>query len=825
MDTLLQDLRYALRTLGRAPGFTTVAVVTLALGIGAAAAGFSLLNWVLLRPVPGVPEPSRAGFVSFAERLKEGGYMPQGVTPTQRDGILRNAPAVAGLAGMEGPMAANVAADRGAAKRASVDFVTSDYFRTVGAGMQLGRAFVTEDDAPPLGRRVAVISDRLWHDLFAADSGILGMTVRVNGIACTVIGVVAAGFLGPDHFRPTDVWVPGSTYWDIRHLSAARRPPELSYNRWVVRLREGASFHQAEAQLQAGIRALALADTSHFTANVAATVLPGLGLEAQYGAKEIIDHQLALILGIALLVLLVACANVANLLLFRRAQRRADVVVRLVLGASRGRLVRYATTESALIGVASGVLGVVLALWVNGLFHHYRLLRFLSMEGLRIDWRVLGFAVTAGVLAAILAGLIPAFVGSRADLGSDLKASGPTQAGSAPLLRTGLAILQVAVSLSLVAGGYLFARTLQRYARVPLGFDPAGVTVFQVEPKAQGYEPLQAQNYLRALRSRIAALPGVEQVSLLSLPPFFGIRRRDRVHRVDAPPEARPELVASQQISGDYFSLMRIPVLRGATFQPGDLWPDSGRAVGKVILSAKLARNLYGPADPLGQIVVLPGFQEDHSAEVVAIVGDVHWSERGGDVEPMLYAPVGQGETPYGPMIGVRSRVAAGMLEREVQEIGRSLDPAMPIESNGPLSESVATAVASETLLFKLVGLLAALALLLSAVGVYSLTAYGVTTRLREFGVRMALGAEPRDILHAAARPALAIIGLGVVCGVAGAMYLTRFIKASLYGVSPFDPVAFVTAAVLLAVAVLLASWIPARRAAKVDPMVALRYE
>jgi putative ABC transport system permease protein len=266
-------------------------------------------------------------------------------------------------------------------------------------------------------------------------------------------------------------------------------------------------------------------------------------------------------------------------------------------------------------------------------------------------------------------------------------------------------------------------------------------------------------------------------------------------------------------------------VLHGTTFGPGDLWPDSGRAVGKVILSAALARFLFGVADPVGQIVVLPDYRGNRFAEVVGIVGDVHWNERGGDVEPMLYAPVGQGAISYGPMLAVRSHVTAAELEREVQEIGRALDPAMPIESRGPLTATVATAVSSETLLFKLVGLLSAFALVLSAVGVYSLIAYGVTTRLREFGIRMALGAQARDILRAAARPALAIIGIGVVGGVAGTMYLTRFIKASLYGVSPLDPVAFVTAALVLGIAVLLASWIPARRASRVDPMVALRYE
>jgi predicted permease len=824
MDALLQDLRYALRTLGRNPGFTAAAVLTLALGIGAATAGFSLLNWLLLRPVAGVRQPSRAGLVWLAVH-ENGGYSPGSLTLTQREDVLHRSPAVAVLAGREGPIEVNAAPEAGTPQRISVEFVTSDYFRAVGVGTEVGRGFVPEDDAPPLGRRVVVIGERLWLDLFDERPDVAGQTLRVNGMPCTVIGVAARGFRGPDHLREADAWMAGTTEWDIRHLPAARRPPEPYFNRFVLRLRSGATFDQAAAQLQSAVRALALADTADFSPKVSATVIPRLGIEAMYGARDLIDHQLALVMGVAGLVLLVACANVANLLLFRRAQRRADIVVRLVLGAGRARLVRYALTESALVGIASGLLGALTALWLTGLFRHVRMLRFISLEGIALDWRVLAFAVVVGVLASLLAGLVPALLRSRVDLGSQLKAAGPTQAGGAPRLRSGLAVLQMAVSLTLVAGTYLLARTLQRYAAVPLGFQPAGVTVFAADPDEQGYTAQQARLYLRALQDRVAGLPGVQQVALVTLPPFLGIINVAPVRRLEAPADAKSLAAGSDQVSAEYFALLGIPVLRGRTFATSDIFPDSGHALGKVILSAHLARSLYGDSNAVGRIVVLPGIGRSDRAEVVGVVGDVHWVDRGGEVEPMLYTPVGQGGSPYSPMIAVRSHLAAATLEREVQRIGRGLDPALPIQSNGPLSETVAQSLASQTLLFRLVGLLSTVTLLLTAVGVYSLVAYGVTTRLREFGLRIALGAEGRDIVRTAARPAVAIVLFGVVIGIAGAAYLTRFIKASLYGVGPTDPVAFVTAVVVLGGAVLLASWVPARRAAKVDPMVALRYE
>ena len=675
MATLLQDLRYALRTLARSPGFTAAAVLTLGLGIGAATAGFTLLDWLLLRPVAGVREPSRAGFVWLAVH-ENGGYSPNSLTREQLNIVLGHAPAVTGLAGREGPLDVNAAAGHGDPQRVSVEFVASNYFQVLGVPITLGRAFVPEDNAEPGGRRVAVISDRLWHEMYGGRPDVLGATIRINGLSCTVIGVVAPGFRGPDHLRESDAWLPGATYFGIQHFSyrgpAASR--ELPYDRFVLRLRPTATFDEAASQLQSAVHALALADTTQLSPNLEANVIPRLGLEAMYGSRGIIDHQLTLALGIAGLVLLVACANVANLLLLRRTQRRADTVVRLALGASRARLVRYGLTEDVLVGLASGATGVGLALLLLELFRRFRMRGFISLEHITLDHRVLGFAVAAGVLASVLAGVIPAVLGSRADLSSDLRASGPTLAGGAPLLRSGLAILQVAVSLSLVAGSYLFARTLQRYAAVPLGFDPSGVTVFAADPNAQGYTPEQARAYVRALQLRISALPGVQPVALLALPPFQGVTDNQAIRRDDAPPGTKPLSVASNQVSGDYFSVLGIPLLQGASFQSADLWPDSTRAFGKAILSARLAQQLYASDNPVGRIVSLPDYRGDHHAEVVGVVGDVHWIDRGGDIEPMLYTPVSQhGFRP--PMIAVRS---ASPRERWSRRSSRSVGGLIP---------------------------------------------------------------------------------------------------------------------------------------------------
>ncbi|MFI5234923.1 MAG: ABC transporter permease, partial [Gemmatimonadales bacterium] len=412
MDTLIQDLRYAVRALRKAPGFTVTAVLTLALGIGAATAGFNLLNWVILRPLPGLRDADQLGLVWFASGTRQS-LSPSTVTPTQRDAILRTAPAVAGLAGEEGATQVNVAAEGQPPRQIWAEFVTSNYLTLLGERPQLGRGFAADEDLPRTGRPVAVISDGLWRGLFGGRADILGQTVDVNGLHFRVIGVGSPGFHGGDRFNQPDLWMPGETYWDVHYFLPAQRPPESGYYKFLLRLRAGASFAQAESQLKGAIGAMARTDTANFDARVTATVFPGVGLDAM--GREQITHQLRLVMGLAGLMLLVACANVANLLLFRRAQRRADTVVRLVLGASRGRLIRHFLAESAILGLVGAVGGVIIALWMGEAFRSLPLLRRISIQEMSLDWRVLAFAVGAGLVAALSAGIAPALFGSRSD--------------------------------------------------------------------------------------------------------------------------------------------------------------------------------------------------------------------------------------------------------------------------------------------------------------------------------------------------------------------------------------------------------------------------
>lgn len=819
-DTLLLDLRYALRALRRSPRFTALAVLTLGLGIGTATVAFGTMYQVLLDPLPGVRDPGRLGLALVGWRT-ENGWAIQDLNASQRATVLRMSPAIEGISGFQNGQDAVGATDV-SVRQLSVAFVSGDYFALLGARPAMGRLLSDADDPPNGGTRVAVISDQLWKDVFGGRPDVLGQRLTVNGLSFTVVGVSARGFKGTSRFQAPFVWLPGNTACDVHHNSfCAQRSTTYRYFEHVLRLRSGASFEQAAAQMRAAVHVVAVGDTANFRAKADAEVFPGLGLEPL--PRAAIHRRIDLILGIAGLVLLITCANVANLALLRRLQRRADVSVRLVLGAGRWRVARLFLLESAIIGLASGVTGTAVAFVLRELFGALRLLGVWNAGPVNVDGRLFAFAAGVGLVSSLLAGAVPALLGFGGELGAEVRASSRTQVGGAPRLRASLAVLQVAVSLTLVTGGYLLASTLKHVADLPLGFDPTGVTLFQVSPSLLGYSDAQARIYFVELEQRLQGLGGVSGAALMDRGPMRG-PEWVRFARGDG---LNGEWLqgANRQVSADYFATMGVPVLRGRSFSPADEWRDSTARPYRTIISVSLARRLFGSADPLGRLIKKQG-PPDTQLEVIGVVGDVRPANPAETSRAEVYEPLGQSYDPGLEVeVGVKSALPPAMLDREVERVARSLDPSLPVEYEGTLVDRVAETVASQTILLKLVGALSILCLLLTAVGVYATVAYGVSTRIREFGVRVALGADKRSLIRTALGPAPVIVGTGVVLGTLGALYLTKFIAASLYGVSRFDPLAFVIAALVLAVAVLLASWLPARRAAEIDPMVALRYE
>ncbi|HWH04683.1 MAG TPA: ADOP family duplicated permease [Gemmatimonadales bacterium] len=815
MESLLQDLRYAFRTLAKAPGFTVTAVITLALGVGAAAATFTLLSWVRLRPLPDVQDPASLGLVWFAVRTPDGGFRPSGLTAADRDGLLAAAPSLKGLSGEQ--IGSLTLAESGSpARMLRAEFVMGDYFSVLGATPFLGRTLLPGDDIEQ-GGFAAVISDEVWRSTFGSRPDIVGQPVRFNGFAFTIVGVMPSGFVGVERLRPTDVWVPGNLTATLYH---APRTQAMRYYEMVARLSPGGTFALADQQLHSALRPI-VADTANYPSGETVTVFPGVGLSAL--GRDPIIRQVDLLMGIGILLLVITCANIANLLLFRAARRQGEAFVRRALGASRLRLARHLLSEHLLIGLAGGTLGMLTAWWLGDAFGRFRLLGFIRLDGMHADWRVFAFAVAVGIVAALASGLVSLFT-PIPDLGTAIKTSGSSRTSTAPKVRAGLGAVQVAVSVTLVTGTLLMARTLQKYADVRLGFDPHGVLDVDVNPGVAGYSPKATATYLRTLVNRLSGVPGVESVALTAQIPFAGIRNMATVNPVDS--SVSPVTTLSNAVSEDYFATLGIPILEGRPFVRGELWPDSGASVGAVILSQSLARQLFGTRDPVGGMVRIGEGRRELPAQVVGIAGDVHWNSLREDPDPLLYEPFGQGWAPTGAQVAVRApHIPTEVLSRQIEDAGRALDPALPVTPWGSLSDAVASSLSTQTTLLTLGAILGALAVLLAAVGIAALVGYGVTLRTREFGIRMALGADGKSVIRTAIAPTAVVLASGTVIGLIGALYFTRFIALWLYGVSRYDPLSFGGAVLVLGISVLVASWIPARRAAAVDPLTALRSE
>jgi putative ABC transport system permease protein len=801
MDLFRQDLRYALRSLGRTPGFTLVASLTLALGLGANTAMFSVIQAVLLRPLP-YQEPDRLVMV-WEHNL-----------PRQRDrnvvspaNYLRwreRATSFTDLAMYTWSSTVFTGGD--APERVSGRSVTTNLFSVLGAQPVLGRVFTAEEGVPG-GPEVILLSHGLWQRRFGGDPSVVGRQVAIAGGTVTVVGVMPAAFraLGTEE------------YWEPFTIGAETREPQGRYAMVLGRLKPGISPERAGAEMITIARGLE-SEFPDFDTGWSTTVVP-LTEQVVGGARQ----MLLVLLGAVALVLLIACANVANLTLVRATGRARETAVRVALGAPRGRLVRQWLLESLVLAALGGAAGLLLGVWGVDLLKALAPSDVPRLTEIRLDGGVLVVTALVVLIVGVLAGL-PAAVGIRSRHSALAEATQRTTAGGASQRwRQGLVVVQLALALMLLAGAGLMVRSLSRLLAVNPGFDPAGVLTVELSLPSALYEDGPRRNaFFDRVLEQVRGMPGVTTAGVVSALPLTGLASATSFRVVGRPEPAAGQWPVADIRSADegYFPALGIPLKRGRLPAPADA-PSSPPVV---VINETMARQLWPDGDPIGARVRVNWNDPEMEPEVVGVVGDVRHTGLDGDVRPMIYYPRWQSPSGYMVLV-VRSVTDPLALAASIRGVVRQLDPALPMGDIAPMHEYVSRSVADRRYPMLLLGLFGGLAVTLAAIGLYGVVAHGVGLRSREFGVRIALGASPGDLARLVLSGAGALAVGGVVLGTAGALASTRVLTHLLYGVAPSDPGTLVAAAVLLALVVLFAAWLPARRAARVDPMTALRSE
>jgi predicted permease len=833
MKTLWQDVRYGARALWKSPGFTLVAALSIALGIGANTAIFSLVNATLLRRLP-VQEPERLAYVFSGQ---PGGLYSTSSYPDYVDFRDRGGDLFRGLAA-RGGISASLGVGDGA-DLVTGSIVTGNYFEVLGVSAARGRTITPEDDRAPGAHPVVVLSHGLWQRRFGGGE-VVGREVGLNGQSFNVVGVLPAEYTGVDQGRADDIYVPMS-------MQAVMRPPRGGYsgemnpdllkvrgNRWLFmigRLKEGVGPEQAQAALAVVSKQL---DQSYPETNNDRTVTVTRAEEGDPQSRGSLVSVAGLLLSVVGIVLLIACANVANLLLARGAARRKEMAVRLALGASRWRVVRQLLTESVLLSLLGGVAGLMLALWAIDLMKAAPppAGALPIAPAFTVDLRVLGFTLALSALTGVLFGLAPALQASRPDLVPALKDETVSlDRGRRFSLRSLLVVAQVALSLVLLVGAGLFLRSVSHARAIDPGFDAERLLVAQLNINLLRYTRAQGRDFYRQVVERVGALPGVEAVSLARVVALTGggstrglllegqAGEGNDLRSEGASPSAGNQTVGVNVVGPNYLKTLGVPLVRGRDFSAADT-EESPNVV--LVNEAFAARHLAGQ-DPLGKRLSFNGARGPWH-EIVGVARDSKYYRLGEARTPYVYLPLAQNhETGMALVVRASGEPAAlsGAVRREVQ----SLEKNLPVTDARPMTEVIGAALYAARTGATMLTCFGLLALLLAAVGLYGVMAYSVSRRTREVGIRMALGARGRDVLRLVLGEALVLVACGVALGLAGAWAASRLLSGFLYGVSTTDPVAFIGTTAVLAAAALLACLIPARRATKVDPMVALRYE
>ena len=816
---MLNDLKYALRLLRRSPLFTLTAALSLAIGIGANTTIFSIASALLLRPLPGLSDPSRLVDIG---RTQDGRGFDNSSYPNYRDYRERQKMLtdVYAYRGEPQPMSLATASD---AVRIYGAIVTANYFTVLGVRPLLGRTLQDSDDARDRSHSVVVLSYDLWKRTFGGKEAIVGQTISLNSRPFMVVGVAPAGFQGTTLLRP-DAWTPmaGVAETMPRLAQAINNVFNQRSAVWLVmggRLKEGATIEQANAEAQA-IGANLQKEYPNENKGKSLTVVRSTLVPGQ---AVTVGGFFGLLMIIVLLVLMIACVNVAGILLARGAARRREIAVRLAVGAGRGRLIRQLLTETTILFIAGGSAGLVLSLWLTKLL--LALIPKLPVPvdlTVHTDWRVVSFGIVLSFIAAILSGLAPALQASRADLVPALKTEGLDSGRPRLRLRNLFVIGQVTMSLMLVIVAGLFLRALEHAAAVQPGFDERRVEVVQLDFSLAGYTQETARPFVRQLLEQIRSMPGIESATLSVDLPLDGGRMGLGGLRVPGKTPSRGESFQADWnvVEPGVFRTLRLPLVRGRDFNDADTATSPWVAV----VNEALATQIWPGEDPLGkQMMVRDDNGKDHPVTIVGVTGNARLIWLTGNVDPYIYVPFAQRYIPRASIlvrtIDDRSSVP------DVRSRLRTLNPNLPITEAMRLSELTAIGLVPQRMAASVAGTLGLVGLLLCAIGIYGVTSYSVAQRTREIGIRVALGADRRNVLRLVLRQGLVLAAIGTAVGVVIAAVGSTFLESLLYGVRGLDPLTFGSACALFVVVTLAASYIPALRATKVDPMVALRAE
>ncbi len=809
MSQFLQDLRFGARGLARSPGFAAVALATIALGIGANTAIFSVVNAVLIRPLP-YPQPER--LVAVFQTLPSQGVAQTGASyPNYVDWQAR-AKSFDALAAIR--MHDYTLTEQGDPALIIAATVTSNLFRILQTPPLLGRTLAASDDdpsAPP----VAVIGERLWRSRFNADPAIVGKPILLDRQACTVVGVMPAAFKTPPETPPVELWLPLTHDPVFGDLSTRRAG---HYLRIVARLKTGTPIAPAEAELAAIQRTLS---RDHPKEN------EGWGIRIVPLAESLVGGartSLIVLLGAVGLVFGIACVNVANLLLTRASARSREVAIRTALGASRGRLIRQFLAEGLVLAAAGGALGFAMAAASLRALRAWLPPDLPRLSEIGLDGAVLLFALAISLLSALVFGVVPAFRASSPNLSGALKegSAGAGEGRGKRRLRGLLVVTETALAFVLLAGAGLLTKSFLRLQSVPPGFQASNVLTAGLSlPRNQYSKPEEWIGFYERLVERLQIQPGVEAAAAVLPLPLTG-GGLNLAFTIEGRPAAAPGADFSANytaLTPDYFRVLGIPLLRGRLVTAGD-----ARSAPKVcLISDAFARRHFPHDDPLGHRLVF-GFKEGVARTIVGVVGDVKRDGLGAPSQPEMYVPFEQ-DPWWAAYLAIRTKGDPVALTAAVRREVAALDPTLPLADIEPMAHIVSESVQQPRFRTTLLGLFGLTALLLAIIGIYGVIAYDVGRRAREIGIRLALGAREGDVLRLVVGQGLVLTGAGLAAGLAGALLLTRFLTTLLFETRPLDPATYAGVALLLLAASLLACWIPARRALKVDAMSVLRSE